>query len=404
MSVALRAVLLLSTPAAALCLGLCSDSTAGVDQRPPVGTPDPRQMVLRSSDLGGARVTAQRYFRDTDFPSVISYEREFESARVGSTRLLAVNSEAEIGTSAATTASFLRAFERFLGTKAGRRLLTEAITEEAEGLVTRVQVGRPRALGVGPDSFDLLVTLRVLGVRLDARVVAFRVERVLGFLLTMGEPGERVPRSVSKRLAGIMAARARAELVPRNTGAPVITGIAEVGQTLTAARGTWRGSPTTFAYQWQRCDAMGLSCVAIPGAAGDRYVVDRADVGSRIRIAVTARSPLGSATSVSAPTSVVPEVVPPVNVTPPPISGTPQVGQTLTAQGAGTWTGNPFEFQFQWLRCDASGEACAAVPGATAGTYPVTSADLGATIRVAVTARNAAGVTTAVSAPTAPVT
>ena len=404
MGLAVRAALLLPTLSAALLLALGSDSMAGVDQRPPVGSPDPRQMVLRSSDLGGARVTAQRYYRDPDFPSVISYEREFESARVGSTRLLAVNSEAEVGTSVATTATFLRAFGRFLGTKAGRRVLTQAITQEAEGLVSNVRVGRPRALGVGADSFDLLVTLKVLGLRLDARVAAFRVERVLGLLLTMSEPGGRVPRAVSKRLAGTMAARARAELVPRSTGAPLITGAAQVGQTLITTRGTWRGSPTTFAYQWQRCDVTGLSCVAIPGAAGDRYVVEPADVGSRIRVAVTARNSLGSATSVSAPTAVVPEIAPPVNVSPPTISGTPQVGQTLTAQGAGIWTGNPFEFRFQWLRCDAAGGACAAIPGATAGTYVLTSGDVGAAIRVAVTARNAAGETTAVSAPSAPVT
>ncbi len=257
---------------------------------------------------------------------------------------------------------------------------------------------------MGADSFDLLVTLKVLGLRLDARVAAFRVDRVLGLLLTMSEPGGRVPRTVSKRLAGMMAARARAELLPRSTGAPVITGTAQVGQTLTATHGTWRGSPTTLAYQWQRCDGTGLSCVAIPGAAGDRYVVGPADVGSRIRVAVTARNSVGFATSVSTPTAVVPEIAPPVNVSPPTISGSPQVGQTLTAQGAGTWSGNPFELRFQWLRCDASGGACVPIPGAIAGTYVLASGDVGATIRVAVTARNAAGETTAVSAPTAPVT
>lgn len=404
MTRAARATLLLPALAAALLLVLVSDATAGAVQRPPVGSPDPRQMVLGASDLGGARVTAQRYYRDPDFPSVISYERELESARVGSTRLVAVDSEAEVGTSAAITASFLREFERFVGTKAGRRLLTQAITREAEGLVSNVRVGRPRALGVGADSFDVLVTLKVLGLRLDARVAAFRVDRVLGLLITMSQPGGRVPRGVSKRLAGIMAARAKAELVPRSTGAPLITGTAQVGQTLTATRGSWRGSPTTFAYQWQRCDGTGLTCVAIPGAAGDRYVVQPTDVGARIRVAVTARNTLASATSVSSPTAVVPEIAPPVNVSPPTISGTPQVGQTLTAQGAGTWTGNPVEFRFQWLRCDAAGGTCVSIPGATAGTYGVTSGDTGATIRVAVTARNGAGETTAVSGPTAPVT
>ena len=128
---------------------------------------------------------------------------------------------------------------------------------------------------------------------------------------------------MSKRLAGIMAGRAKAELLPRSTGPPLITGTAQVGQTLTATRGSWRGSPTTFAYQWQGCDGTGLSCVAIPGAAGDRYVVQPTDVGARIRVAVTARKTLASATSVSSPTAVVPEIAPPVNVSPPTISGTP---------------------------------------------------------------------------------
>jgi hypothetical protein len=404
MGIPVRVALLLSTLLAAVGVSLGTDAGAGVAQRPPAGTPDPRQMVLRSSDLGGARVTAQRYYHDTDFPSVISYERELESGRVGSTALLTIDTEAEVGTSLAITADFLRAFERYLATPAGRKLLARTITEEAEGVVTSARVGRPRALGVGAQSFDLLVSLRVLGVRLDARVAAFRVDRVLGLLLTVGEPGRSLPRSVSKRLAGIMAARARAELVPRSTGAPVVTGTAEVGQTLIATRGSWRGGPTSFAFQWQRCDASGLSCVAIPGAVGERYAVAQGDVGSRLRVAVTARNSVSSATSVSTPTATVPETAPPVNVAPPTIAGTPQVGQTLTAQGAGTWTGNPSELRFQWLRCDASGGACVSVAGAAAGTYVVTSADLGSTLRVAVTARNAAGETTAVSAPTATVT
>jgi hypothetical protein len=56
------------------------------------------------------------------------------------------------------------------------------------------------------------------------------------------------------------------------------------------------------------------------------------------------------------------------------------------------------------MRCDAAGGACADVPGATGGTYVLGAADVGSTMRVAVTARNAAGEATAVSAPTAVVT
>ena len=41
--------------------------------------------------------------------------------------------------------------------------------------------------------------------------------------------------------------------VPANTTAPSISGIPEVGRTLTADHGTWTNSPTGYAYQWQSC-------------------------------------------------------------------------------------------------------------------------------------------------------
>jgi hypothetical protein len=83
---------------------------------------------------------------------------------------------------------------------------------------------------------------------------------------------------------------------------------------------------------------------------------------------------------------------------------TPQTGDALAA-GNGTWTGDqPITFTYQWQRCNASGASCTAVAGATAQTYTVQSADAGSTLRVAVTGRNAAGSSTAVSDPTSVVT
>ena len=89
----------------------------------------------------------------------------------------------------------------------------------------------------------------------------------------------------------------------------------------------------------------------------------------------------------------------PSNTAPPTISGTPQVGQVLTAN-AGTWSGSP-TFTYQWQRCDAQGNACAAIAGATAKTYTVQSADAGTTLRVAVTATDSSGSNSATSAQTA---
>jgi hypothetical protein len=94
---------------------------------------------------------------------------------------------------------------------------------------------------------------------------------------------------------------------------------------------------------------------------------------------------------------------PPVNETPPTISGTAAEGQTLTASN-GTWSNNPTAFQYQWQRCRADGAGCVAVPGAIERTYLLTQADVGHRMRVRVLAVNADGATPARSGPTAAVT
>lgn len=89
----------------------------------------------------------------------------------------------------------------------------------------------------------------------------------------------------------------------------------------------------------------------------------------------------------------------PKNKTLPTISGTAEAGQTLTAT-RGTWSNAPTSFSFTWSRCDATGNGCAAI-GATGKIYTLTEADVGHTLRVTVTARNASGSAKATSSPTA---
>lgn len=382
---------------------LTTDAPAASSIRPAPGTPDPKLMVLTSSDLGGAKVTKQGYYKDADFPSLISYSREFEDGTSGSTALPYVGSEAEVGTSALTTTRFVSTLRRFLGTKKGRALLTKSFDQELGAFASNVQVGRPRNLGIGAGSFDLLITMRLLGLRIEAHFAAFSVERVLGGLITVGEPGRRVPLSVMRRLAKIMAARMTVQLAPTNSALPTISGTPVVGQTLTATAGTWSGSPASFAYQWQRCDTAGANCASIAGAVSQSYMVVDPDIGSTLRVSVVAQNAAGSATAVSAATSVVPAVGAPSNTSLPTISGTAQIGQTLTA-GTGIWAGSPTSFGFQWQRCNASGTSCADIPGAMSGTYVLAAADTGATIRVVVTATNSLGAGSAESAPTPVVT
>ncbi len=90
----------------------------------------------------------------------------------------------------------------------------------------------------------------------------------------------------------------------------------------------------------------------------------------------------------------------PGNTEPPAISGTPQVGSTLTAT-EGRWSRNPTDINLQWRRCDENGGSCSNISGAEGKTYVLKTVDAGNTIRVTATARNADGTTNATSVPTA---
>jgi fibronectin type 3 domain-containing protein len=92
---------------------------------------------------------------------------------------------------------------------------------------------------------------------------------------------------------------------PSNTTPPTISGIASNGNTLAATQGTWTGSPTSFTYQWRRCDSGGGSCANIAAATASTYTLVSADVGNTIRVSVTAANGGGSTTASSQQTSVV---------------------------------------------------------------------------------------------------
>jgi hypothetical protein len=91
---------------------------------------------------------------------------------------------------------------------------------------------------------------------------------------------------------------------PHNEGTPQISGVAQVGQLLSASLGFWRSpAPLSFGYQWIRCDPAGTTCSNLPAAVGPDYRVVNADFGSTLRVVVTARnSRPRSAAAVSAPT------------------------------------------------------------------------------------------------------
>lgn len=194
---------------------------------------------------------------------------------------------------------------------------------------------------------------------------------------------------------------AAGQAVPSNTAPPKVTGTPQVGQTLTTDNGSWTGSPTSYSYSWVRCDASGAGCVGEANGTTRSYTLIGIDRGHTIRVKVTATNADGGTTAESAQTAVVtanPKA--PSNTAPPSISGTPQQGQTLTAD-VGSWTNSPTTYLFDWQRCDIDTLfGCVDIPAATSKTYTARADDLGYRLRVLVTARNAVGRDTATSAPT----
>jgi Tol biopolymer transport system component len=201
---------------------------------------------------------------------------------------------------------------------------------------------------------------------------------------------------------------------PVNEVSPQISGQNTQGQTLRVGTGTWTGTaPLVFTYQWRRCDPQGSlsSCVAIPGATTPSYTLAAADVGLSLRAYVTATNVTGPVTAVtnhtfptlpapSAATGGTNQATKPANTGKPVISGTTTVGTALLAS-KGIWSGQaPLAYRYAWQRCDALGSGCRPIAKAHRASYKLVAADLGDTIRVAVTVSNKLGKATALSAAT----
>src|SRR5207245_2347421 len=187
-------------------------------------------------------------------------------------------------------------------------------------------------------------------------------------------------------------------LPPSDETPPTITGTAQQDQTLTEHNGKWTNNPTSYAYQWLQCDALGANCQPISAATSQTYVPVAGDVGHTIRVQETASNAGGSGAPASSEATaiVAPPGPVPANETPPTITGAAQQGQTLTEHN-GKWSNEPTSFAYQWLQCDSSGNNCTSIASATKQTYEVAAGDVGHTIRAQETATNAGGSGTPVS-------
>lgn len=121
-------------------------------------------------------------------------------------------------------------------------------------------------------------------------------------------------RSFSRVLVTAGNLRKRPGSPPRSTNLPVISGAAQEGQALSASTGGWSGAPTSCAYNWLRCNSAGSGCADVASAIANTYPVGNGDVGSTIRVRVTAINLSGSRSATSAQTAVVTAI----EATPPP--------------------------------------------------------------------------------------
>lgn len=83
---------------------------------------------------------------------------------------------------------------------------------------------------------------------------------------------------------------------PVNSLLPSISGIAQVGQTLTVRPGIWSGNPI-LGWQWKK------GGVNIAGATGKTYVPVVGDIGAAITVSEAANNSSGSASATSAATA-----------------------------------------------------------------------------------------------------
>jgi hypothetical protein len=190
--------------------------------------------------------------------------------------------------------------------------------------------------------------------------------------------------------------------VPVELAGPSITGTAEEGQTLQLNPGSWQGQ-TSLAYSWWDCDTD--DCTQIPGATSSTFVPTSAQLGDQIAATVTATGPGGSNFDSTNNTDAVTAEPVPAATAAPTVRGSTAVGDGLTAT-TGVWSNSPTSYTYQWERCPTAGSInCAAITGATTGSYTLTSQDVGTTIEIRITAANYGGTgSTATSAPTAVVT
>ncbi|MCW2852734.1 MAG: hypothetical protein JWM84_2398 [Nocardioides sp.] len=191
-----------------------------------------------------------------------------------------------------------------------------------------------------------------LGTRISVRVTAKRS----GF----------ASATVAKGTAANVAAGDLAVPAP-----PVVSGVPEVDQVLTATRGSWAPSPSATTVQWY------AGSTPIPGATAWSLRLGQAQIDQRVTAVVTASATGYRKRAVTAQ-SPGPVLAGTIAVTRPfAVTGVPRLGGTLSVV-PGALTPADSRVGYTWLREGV------VIPGATGASYVLTPADVGSRLSLLV--------------------
>ncbi|MDF2994677.1 MAG: putative major tail protein [Xanthobacteraceae bacterium] len=150
-----------------------------------------------------------------------------------------------------------------------------------------------------PGSASEALLLGVKGTKVKCRItwpngVKFGFDGILTGYAPAAPFDDKMTATATFKVTGSVVVTAAA--APANVIKPAISGLAKVGQPLTALPGEWSGAPT-FAYQWKKAGAN------IAGANASTYTPVGGDVGAAITVLVTASNSVGPTPAESAATA-----------------------------------------------------------------------------------------------------
>ena len=276
--------------------------------------------------------------------------------------------------------------------------LTADLMRTESGLVVKVAEGAPA---------DVTVSLSAEGGELSADSVDISIGTLKSDPVTVTPDGDgdvtvsvASTGSLSEYMRGLEIVPGCSLVFPAElevqgtdnspaTGAPVVCGAAEEGQTLTVdttgiadANGL---TGVSYSYQWISSD--GTTDTDISGETASTYKVQTSDEGTFIKVRVTFTDDANNQESLTsaATAKVVPRPNSPARGGPT-ISGAAQVGQTLTADTSGITDGNGLtdvSYSYKWFSND--GTTYTVIQGETTSTYEVQPTDEGKFFKVRVT-------------------